>query len=221
MGIAERKEREKRRRKNEIIDAAERVFFRKGFDLATMEDIAEDAELSKATLYLYFHKKTELCLAITVRSLRILRQMLENVTQSGGSGIDKFQQLADVYLQFYQKHLDYFNMLANFRNHGSNCDAESSMMDEICAQNDQINQLIATVIEQGIDDHTIRNDIDSEKIAYALWGQLSGLMPNIMTSIGMTDTVNRIEKFNPFEIFHYLYNLIKNSIANPATGASS
>ena len=30
MGIAERKEREKEQRKNDIVDAAERVFFKKG-----------------------------------------------------------------------------------------------------------------------------------------------------------------------------------------------
>ena len=221
MGIAERKEREKRRRKNEIVNAAERVFFRKGFDLATMEDIAEDAELSKATLYLYFHKKTELCLAITVRSLKILRHAFEKVSQSDASGIDKFQQIADAYLQFYRDHLDYFNILANFRNHSSNCDADSGVIDEICEQNDQINQLITHIITRGIEDRSIRAGVNPDKIAYALWGQLSGLMPNIMTSIGMKDTVNRIEQFNPFEIFEYLYALIKNSIANPVRGADN
>jgi len=47
MGTAERKEREKIRRRNDIIGAAERVFFSKSRALATMDDVAEEAELSK------------------------------------------------------------------------------------------------------------------------------------------------------------------------------
>ena len=43
MGIAERKEREKQQRREEIIQAAEEVFFAEGFDKSTMDDIAEQA----------------------------------------------------------------------------------------------------------------------------------------------------------------------------------
>ena len=50
MGITERKEREKEHRKEEIIDAAQKVFFEKGLLSSTMDDIAEAAELSKGCL---------------------------------------------------------------------------------------------------------------------------------------------------------------------------
>ncbi len=46
MGIQERKEREKERRRQQIMVAAKRVFSDKGFNKATMEDIAQEAELS-------------------------------------------------------------------------------------------------------------------------------------------------------------------------------
>jgi AcrR family transcriptional regulator len=50
MGIAERKEREKKERRREIMDAAKRLFSSKGFAGTTMEDIAGEVELSPATL---------------------------------------------------------------------------------------------------------------------------------------------------------------------------
>jgi AcrR family transcriptional regulator len=53
MGIQERKEREKERRRQQIMVAAKRVFSNKGFSKATMEDIAQEAELSPGTLYLF------------------------------------------------------------------------------------------------------------------------------------------------------------------------
>ena len=77
MGVVERKEREKELRSESIIDAAERIFFSKGFEHATMNDVAEEAELSKGALYLYFHSKNELCMAILQRSLHILREIFE------------------------------------------------------------------------------------------------------------------------------------------------
>ena len=43
MGITERKEREKMRRRNDIIDAAEKIFFAKGLAASTMDEIAEAA----------------------------------------------------------------------------------------------------------------------------------------------------------------------------------
>ena len=49
MGIQERKEREKERRRQQIMVAAKRVFSEKGFNKATMEDIAHEAELSPGT----------------------------------------------------------------------------------------------------------------------------------------------------------------------------
>jgi len=41
MGIIQRKEREKEMRREEIIDAAQEIFFTKGLASATMDEIAE------------------------------------------------------------------------------------------------------------------------------------------------------------------------------------
>lgn len=44
-------------RKEQIAEAATTVFTKKGFDKARMDDIADEANLSKGTLYLYFESK--------------------------------------------------------------------------------------------------------------------------------------------------------------------
>ena len=67
MGIQERKEREKGRRRQQIMIAAKRIFSLKGFNKATMEDIANEAELSPGTLYLYFKSKEEMFLFLIDR----------------------------------------------------------------------------------------------------------------------------------------------------------
>ena len=79
MGIHERKERERERRRQQIIVAAKRVFSEKGFNRATMEDIATEAELSPGTLYLYFKNKDELYASLSLRILQYLMIRLEHV----------------------------------------------------------------------------------------------------------------------------------------------
>ena len=56
----------------EILDAARRVFARKGFTGATVDEIAESAGLAKGTIYLYFHSKRGIFRAVLERSLAVL-----------------------------------------------------------------------------------------------------------------------------------------------------
>jgi AcrR family transcriptional regulator len=54
-------------RKDQILNAAEQVFTKKGLDQTRMDDIAEETGLSKGTLYLYFKSKDDLIIAILER----------------------------------------------------------------------------------------------------------------------------------------------------------
>jgi len=51
-------------RTTQIIDAATAVFAAKGFDGATMDDIADEIGINKATIYLYFDSKDALIRAV-------------------------------------------------------------------------------------------------------------------------------------------------------------
>ncbi len=82
MGIQERKERERERRRQQIIVAAKRVFSAKGFNKTTMEDIAKEAELSPGTLYLYFKNKDELFSSLSLRILQYLNIRMEQVADN-------------------------------------------------------------------------------------------------------------------------------------------
>jgi AcrR family transcriptional regulator len=54
-------------RKDQILNAAEQVFTKKGFDQTRMDDIAGQTGLGKGTLYLYFKSKDDLIIAILDR----------------------------------------------------------------------------------------------------------------------------------------------------------
>lgn len=66
-------EREKKTSREGILNSAEKLFFEKGYENVSMDDIATETELTISTLDLYFKSKEEIYLAINKRGSRILR----------------------------------------------------------------------------------------------------------------------------------------------------
>lgn len=103
MGIQERKERERGRRRQQIMIAAKKVFYTKGFAKVKMEDIAKEAELSPGTLYLYFKSKDELCASLSLRILQYLNIRLRHVSaEKGLDGQQKLEALKDAIIDVYE-----------------------------------------------------------------------------------------------------------------------
>ena len=82
MGTTERRQREKEQRRMEILSSAREIFFAKGLEGSTMDEIADKAELSKGTLYLYFKSKDELYVSLLSEGTEIFtNMMLESISQ--------------------------------------------------------------------------------------------------------------------------------------------
>jgi AcrR family transcriptional regulator len=81
-------------RKYQILDAAEHVFASKGMSGARMDDIAEQTQLSKGTLYLYFKNKNELIIALMDRIFQREFSLLDKVDagadQTATAALDEF-----------------------------------------------------------------------------------------------------------------------------------
>ncbi len=102
MGVAERKERERRWRRRQIREAALEVFSRKGYQAATMEEIAAEAELSKGVLYYYFPSKEVLYRSLVLEfTSEFYRKAWLRV-----EGIRDFRSLISALLDF---HIEYFS----------------------------------------------------------------------------------------------------------------
>ncbi|RLC18884.1 MAG: TetR/AcrR family transcriptional regulator [Deltaproteobacteria bacterium] len=103
MGIQERKGREKERRRQQIIVAAKRVFSKRGLRKTTMEDIANESELSPGTLYLYFKNKEELYASLSLRILQFLSIRVAQVIQNSGEDpSEKLDRLIEAMYEVYE-----------------------------------------------------------------------------------------------------------------------
>lgn len=176
MGIAERKEREKEQRRKDIVDAAEKVFFSKGYEIATVDEIAEVAELSKGTIYVYFKSKEDLLYEVFNRGMDILTEMLQECLQGKGNGYEKLIYMGLTFIRFSKEYVNYFNLFSVC--HGGILPDLSIDEDEFKRQimEDSPLPLVTKCVELGINDGSLRDDIPVNKLASTLWSQMLGII---------------------------------------------
>ena len=82
-------------RRNQILDAATRVFATKGFHPTTIKDVAREAGLADGTIYIYFENKPALLLGIMDR---LTTAVLQNVDPLSLANMD-LPQFIRTYIQ--------------------------------------------------------------------------------------------------------------------------
>ena len=193
MGIEERREREKEMRRQQIMDAAKTVFASKGFGGATMENIAEEAEFSPATLYLYFKNKDEMFASLNLRMLQDLITRMERVRDQKDLSPEKSimaleKALYDAYLT---DPLNVVNVL-RFQSKGRLRHLSPELSSQIRDCTRQYIRAIADLYEEGV-----REDVflDCQPVAFAeiVWSVFSGLVLNEDTKKGLNVGKDQLE----------------------------
>ena len=176
MGITERKEREKEQRKEEILDAAQKVFFEKGLAIATMDEIAEVAELSKGTLYLYYKSKEDLYLAVLMRGMEKLHAEFERIGLSNISTVEKIVKLEATYIDSFYKQRKFFRM-TNFLQSPHFHKQVSDEMKQICdADGQKVWNIIDSILQRGLEEGVLRPDFNPIELGVILWSNTTALL---------------------------------------------
>ena len=189
MGIAERKEREKQLRREEIVLAAEKVFFSKGFDLSTMDDIAEEAELSKGTLYLYFKSKEDLHMAVARKSIRLLRVVTLQATEGGGTALEKLGRIGRACIAFSRTHPDRMQAIITLEEmEPQTLNVTSSDVQDLVYKESTVETVIQ-MVEQGVKEKLIRADIPALLIAHTLWMTVLSVVRFVTMKTGLLEAL--------------------------------
>jgi AcrR family transcriptional regulator len=177
LGTAERKQREKLRRQEAIIDAAEQVILERGFEAATMDEIAEKAELSKGTLYLYFKNKTALYLAICLKGSQKLNSRFVKVLSLDKTGIELIRILGETYLEFVRENPIYFHAFSYYESIQDQNFLNKNKMAQLCEENSrEAMAYITRTLQIGMQDGTIDDTYDPKELAVMIWASSRGIV---------------------------------------------
>ena len=167
MSTISRREREKQKRRQEIIDAAEKVFFAKGYDKVTMDEIAQKAEVNKALLYYYFKNKETLFFAVNLQGVRILHEIYVRCFNIDTDGYGKVKVMLQGLFDFSREYPEYFRIYCYSGTErfqmSDNEDAQ-----EIVDLSTGMWRIMVEAILEGIADGTIRKDLDPVEMSIYL-----------------------------------------------------
>lgn len=111
MGTTERREREKQRRREDILNTARVLFFDKGFRDTTIDDIARASELARGTIYLYFDNKEEIYATVLEEGLDILQNMIMSDHNPNEDPLTNILSGHDAFMRFHDEYPQYYNVL--------------------------------------------------------------------------------------------------------------
>ena len=100
MGVKERKLRQKKFLRQEILDAASELFVKEGYENVSMRRIAEKIEYSPTTIYLYFKDKAELLENVCHETFALLSARLKRIMEQPGDPVEHLKRGLLAYIQF-------------------------------------------------------------------------------------------------------------------------
>ena len=175
--ITERRQEERDRRRAEIVDAAEALYAESGWDAITMDQVARQARLSRALLYVYFRDKGDLHFALVERSLDELRRRFERARAGCARGIDEVEAIGHAYLEFSRQLPHYYDACSRFQAHQRE-GGDVPQNELACIQaGHRVHEVIVESLNRGIADGSVRADIGNPYVtALSLWAFTHGLI---------------------------------------------
>lgn len=177
-------------KEKEIIEAARNLFAHYGFSKVTMEEIAADVGMGKASLYYYFPKKEDLFKSVIQKEQDLFVEEIENLIRQNLTATKK---LGD----YVSKRLEYFQQLINLAtlNVHSLVDIKTMFKELFIKFEDQELVLLQKIFDEG----KAKGEFDkpvTEKTTRIFLHLLQGLRLRIIKSIN----INRTEKVNYDEL---------------------
>ena len=174
--LADRRREEKERRRDEILAAALHVAAA-GFDSLTLDQVARQARLSRALIYVYFTDKDDLQFALCERALQRLAVAFRQTSAPGVTGRDRLAGMGRAYVAFAIEDPVSFEVLARCEARDTATMPTGRNVEACILRSDEVHELLLDALRAGVADRSIRDTIgDADAVATVLWGFIHGVI---------------------------------------------
>lgn len=175
-----RQERALQWRRDQVLDVAERVFARKGFHQATMQEIAREAEYATGTLYTIFDSKDALFAAVVERRLPEIAQHLRDAAMEATSPRERLERVVGAFFDFFgaRKHL--FQIYVHVTG-GFLWNVKAELGEQVHEHHVAFLEFLEGVFREGIRAGAFRSTLDPRLAAVALVGILTAAATDWIT----------------------------------------
>jgi AcrR family transcriptional regulator len=183
-----RKEKEIEARKKYIIDAAAKIFGRDGYDNASVNEIAKEAEFTKRTLYKYFKDKADLYLSVLIETYGEMVDELLKQKYEEKNAIDILKKSIESQYHYYKNNPETFKIMYDIGNVRKITDNEK--IEKFLEIDKKITKSIMEIVELGQRDGSISNKYDSATTTINLKFIISSIFDKL--SIAGDNYINHI-----------------------------
>jgi len=169
------REEKKAQSRRRILDSARDVFFREGFMLANVDEVANRAGVAKGTLYRYFESKVDLYVAVLAENGMAFVEKMREVAKEEANAVDKLRTLGDFYLDHWTEHRDYFQIFWAIDNQALIGGLPEVALDEVKKLWEGCLDIVNEVLVRGIRDGEIE-ECDTWEVSYVMWTTANGLI---------------------------------------------
>jgi len=180
-----RKEKEQQLRKNLILKAAKEEFAKDGYDHASMNVIAKNAEFTKRTLYKYFIDKADLYLSVLLEIYSDLYKELSDLDFEGQTGFHQIKMIVYGFHHYYMTNFEDFKIMYDIGKVRQLTDNEKIL--QFVKIDREITQIIIECIIKGQTDGSITNNQPANDLAVHLKFMLTAVF-NQLTVTGESFT---------------------------------
>mgnify|MGYP000019298914 CR=1 FL=1 len=159
-------------RRQEITDAAIRVFNRMGYKGASVSAVAAELGIDRATLYYYYSSKEQMFDEIVRSVLETNDELARRIAESAISPTRKMRELVTAMMQSYAE--NYPLLYIYIREDLTQVSGKrTSWSDQMRALNRSIENSVVVIIEQGFADGSFRKVGSARTVAYGILGMLN------------------------------------------------
>lgn len=177
MPATARRTREKQQRYDDIVAAAETIFFSKGYAQCSMDEIARQAQLSRALLYVYFKDKAAIMHAVMLKAARDCLTRFEVAAATAATGAEQISSIGHAYFNFSVEESDYFDVMTDM-NTFPMPEADDPILADMEQCRHGVHELMVGALRTGIEDGSINPEHvqDPDLTARILRGSLHGVI---------------------------------------------
>ncbi len=192
MGLLERRVKEKDSRKKLILKSARALFFKKGFNKVTVDEIAKSAELGKGSIYLYFDSKEEIYAQILLSDIDNFNRRVSVLLEKGSSATDLLTEFSYIYIDFFLNDGELFRILMAYMLQPAKMNLPEKLNAQILNANASSINVIGQILQLGVDSKEFSAEVNIKQNQNALWGLLNGIISLYIFSGAQTKRKERI-----------------------------
>jgi len=167
--IQARKERERAAREELILDHAQRMLLKDGFQNLNLDTLAESVEYSKGTLYLHFTTKEDIALAVVTRAQKERADFFERVLRFNGSSRERVRAIGFACCHFANVYPDYYNVEMMLKSLSFWEKADQARQHQYAMQGGRCFRAIHRLVTDGLHDGDLPpGKLRSEQIVFAI-----------------------------------------------------